>query len=77
MSPLLFNLFIDDLANNLKSSISGAISMNELSINSLLHADDIVLLANSKEALQSYLDILNEFLFCSSRNYTLILINLK
>ena len=64
MSPLLFNLFIDDLANNLKSSISGAISINGLLMNLLRYADDIVLLANSKEALQSYLDILDEF--CSS-----------
>ena len=31
MSPLLFYLLIDDLANNLKSSISGAISINGLS----------------------------------------------
>ena len=38
MSPLLFNLFIDDLANNLKSSISGAISINGFSIISLLYA---------------------------------------
>ena len=61
VSPFLFDLFIDDLANNLKSSISDAISINGHSINSLLYANNIVLLANSKEALQSYLDMLNDF----------------
>ena len=61
LSPILFNLFIDDLVKNLNSCQSGAISVNGLSISSLLYADDIVLLANSQEALQTYLDILNDF----------------
>ena len=41
LSPKLFNLFIDDLVKNLNSFSSGAISVNGLSINSLLYADDI------------------------------------
>ena len=47
LSPILLNLFIDDLVKKLNSFPPGAISINGLSINSLLYADDIVLLANS------------------------------
>ena len=35
MSPILFNLSIDDLVDNLNSCPSGAISVNGISINSL------------------------------------------
>ena len=64
LSPILFNLFIDDLVNKLNSFPSGASSINGFSINALLYADDIVLLANSKEALQTFLDIFDDY--CTS-----------
>ena len=64
LSPILFYLFIDDLVKKLNSFPSGAISINVLSINSLLYADDIVLLANSKETLQTFLDIFDDY--CTS-----------
>ena len=64
LSPMLFNLFIDDLVKKVNSFPSGAISINELSINSLLYAEYIVLLANSKEALQTFLDIFDDY--CTS-----------
>ena len=47
LGPILFNSFIDDLVKKLNSFPSGAISINGLSIYSLLYADDIVLLAHS------------------------------
>ena len=55
---------IDDLVKKLYSFPSGAISNNGLSINSLLYAVDIVLLANSKDALQTFLDIFDDY--CTS-----------
>ena len=64
LSPLLFDLFINDLVKKFKSFPSGAISINGLSINSLLYAEYIVLLANSKEALQTFLDIFDDY--CTS-----------
>ena len=51
MSPLLFNLFIDDLAETLNHEEPIE------SINSLLFADDIQILANSQETLQRRLDV--------------------
>lgn len=64
LSPILFNIFVDDLVNELKSCPSDPIIMNGLSINSLLYADDIVLLANTQDGLQSYLNVLDKF--CST-----------
>ena len=43
LSQILFNLLIDDLVRKLNAHPSGAISINGLSINSLLYADDFVL----------------------------------
>ena len=76
--PILFHLCIDDLVKNLNSFPSGAISINGLLINSLLYADDIVLLANSKEALQTFLDIFIYLMISvHSRCYISIRINPK
>ena len=60
LSPLLFNLFINDLVKSLDSSECDPIVIGDLTINSLFHADDI-LLSNSKEGLQKTLNCLNEF----------------
>ena len=64
LSPILFISFIDDLVKKLNSFPSGAISINGLSIHFLLYAEYIVLLANSKEALQTFLDIFDDY--CTS-----------
>ena len=57
ISPTLFSIFINDLAKELKDSNLG-VSLNEnLIVSTLLYADDIVLLADNEENLQSMLDI--------------------
>ena len=60
LSPFLFNIYLDNLSINLTASgvgcMSGAVLVNHLS-----YADDMVLLAPSKRALQKLLDICSEY----------------
>ena len=60
LSPLLFNLYINDLNQFLsKSRDSPTLQDNEIS--HFLYADDLVLLSNTKEGLQQKLNELTEF----------------
>ena len=61
LSPLLFNIFINDIVKVLQSDSSDPVIINGVSINCLLYADDIVLLSNSKSGLQHSLNILSTF----------------
>ena len=60
LSPLLFNLFINDLALRIKSLGKGVPVDDEL-LSILLYADDIVLVAENASDLQLMLDCLNEW----------------
>ena len=60
LSPLLFNMYVNDLLHDLKSIAEG-INMNDEKINCLLYADDLVLLAESEEGLQRFLDVVNTY----------------
>ena len=55
LSPVLFNVFIDDLSVELKGLSIGC-RINSLSFNHLVYADDTVLLAPSPNALQILID---------------------
>ena len=58
LSPTLFNLFINNLASQIKELHCGIkIGIEQVSI--LLYADDIVLLSDSEKGLQSMLTYLN------------------
>ena len=59
ISPTLFAIYINDLATELNSSGFGVKVENDLLVNCLLYADDIVLLAESEMDLQSLLSIVN------------------
>ena len=63
LSPTLFCLFINDLADHLKESELGVHVMNEI-VSFLFYADDIILLAESEAELQSLLDALNHWCKC-------------
>ena len=60
LSPLLFNLFIDDLALRIKSLGKGVSIDNDV-LSILLYADDIALVAENAADLQLMLDCLNEW----------------
>ena len=58
ISPLLFNLYINDLVTEI-NLLGKGINVDGRNISMLLYADDIVLMANTARDLQSMLDALN------------------
>lgn len=56
LSPLLFDVFIDDLSRVLISSNKG-VKIGDTKINSLIYAEDIVITSKTKEALRKSLRI--------------------
>ena len=66
LSPLLFNLFVNDLPNCFDSSKCDPIPMGDALVNCLMYADDVVLLSSSKEGLQHSLSSLQKY--CDSWN---------
>ena len=65
LSPLLFNLFIDDLAARIKSLGKGITTVDE-KVSILLYADDVVLIAENEQDLQYMLNELNDW--CQSNS---------
>ena len=61
ISPTLFNLFINKLANQIKELHCGIIGIEQVSI--LLYADDIVLLSDYEKGFQRMLTCLNILLY--------------
>ena len=57
LSPLLFNVYINDLALKI-DALGKGIKIDEETVSILLYADDVVLIAESEADLQSMLDIL-------------------
>ena len=60
MSPVLFNIYMDDLSNSLNNSKLGC-SMNGVLINHLMYADDTCIIAPSPSALYKLLGICTNF----------------
>ena len=61
LSPNLFKLFINDLPEIFDDSCS-PILLNNLKVNCLMYADDVILLSENAQGLQSCLDKLK--LYC-------------
>ena len=68
LSPLLFNLFISDLAKKFDTT-GDKIQLGNRGINSLFWADDLVLMSETKEGLDHLLKTLEEY--CKD-NYLMI-----
>ena len=60
LSPLLFNIFLCDLAKKL-SDLETSLELGNTPINSLFWADDLVMLAESEEKLNEMLKILEDY----------------
>lgn len=68
LSPILFNVYIDDLSASLTNQKIGC-NFNELFVNHLVYADDTVLIAPSPLALQQLIDHCASFAKCNSILY--------
>ncbi len=60
MSTTLFALYINDLANDIKSLNKG-VKIKDVNLSILLYADDIVLIAENEQDLQSMLNITHQW----------------
>ena len=58
--PVLFSLYINDLVNNFDSTCD-PVYVNDREVSCLMYADDLVLLSQSYEGLQSLLERLKSF----------------
>ena len=68
LSPLLFNLFLSDLPKKLEQS-SGKLKLDSTEINSLIWADDIILLAENESKLKELLAITE--MYCKDNRLTI------
>ena len=60
LSPVLFNLFINDIALKVKALGKG-VPVNDQLVSILMYADDVVLIVETEHDLQCMLDLLNEW----------------
>ena len=60
LSPMLFNLFIDDIGNIFDKTCS-PVSLVDIELNHLLYADDFILLSTSSESLQNCLNAIGTY----------------
>ena len=67
LSPLLFNLFVNDLPDAIANEVEG-VTLNSLKVTCLMFADDLVLLADRPEGLQNSIDILG--MYCRTQKLT-------
>ena len=61
LSPILFNLYINDFITTIKALDNGVIIGREEKVSILLYADDAILLAENEKDLQLMLDTLNRW----------------
>ncbi len=65
LSPTLFNIYINELAQQLEKSTTHGPILLDTEVKFLLFADDLVLMSTTEEGLQEKLNILRNF--CKTR----------
>ena len=61
LSPMLFNLFVNDLPLFLQRNESGYVLLHDIKLRCLLYADDIVLMSDTHSGLQKSLKLLETY----------------
>ena len=62
LSPLLFNLYINDIVDEINLASKSPIILGEKErVNVMLYADDLIILALSEEELQKKMNVLQNF----------------
>ncbi len=61
LSPTLFNIYINELADLLDQSDSPGLQLLHTEVKYLLYADDLIILSKTPEGLQNNLDILTKY----------------
>ena len=61
LSPMLFNLFIDDLVEYFQCAVTETVKLNEYSCTCLMYADDLLLVSESWEGLCQTMDKLGNY----------------
>ena len=61
LSPILFNLYINNISDYLVPKPDDNITLQDNKISHFLYADDLIIVSSCKEGLQSHLDSLSQF----------------
>ena len=62
LSSVLFNVFVNDIFEIINKNTHSDITLeNGIKLNTLMYADDLILISRSKEDLQKKIDILHEY----------------
>lgn len=61
ISPNILKIFLNDFSKLLDEECIRSVNLSGKNINSLLYADDLVLLSDDQKELQNKLDILNKY----------------
>ena len=61
LSPLLFNLFVNDIFQELKDNSCEPIKLQQKDIDCLMYADDLLILSETKAGLNNILQRLEKY----------------
>ena len=61
LSPILFNIYVNDLFETMNNDNDGDIFLEEHKANILMYADDLIILSESKEGLQKQIGKLENY----------------